>query len=72
MYHKIDGPIIDDAEDLDSVVPMFSLVEYSSNGSEAIGCYGFILKINQLILMLIFLIIMTLILSNIGYIIRKH
>ena len=31
---KIDGTTIDDAEDLDLVMPMYSLIEYSSNYSE--------------------------------------
>ena len=34
---KIDGATIDDAEDLDLVTPMYNLIEYSSNYSEAIG-----------------------------------
>ena len=34
---KIDGTTIDDAEDLDLVMPMYNLVEYSSKYSEAIG-----------------------------------
>ena len=34
---KIDGTTIDDTEDLDLVMPMYNLIEYSSNYSEAIG-----------------------------------
>ena len=34
---KIDGTTIDDAEDLDLVMPMYNLIEYSSNYSETIG-----------------------------------
>ena len=30
----IDGTTIDDAEDLDLVIPMYNLIEYSSNYSE--------------------------------------
>ena len=40
---KIDGTTVDDAEDLDSVVPMYNLIEYSSNYSETIErlwCYS--------------------------------
>ena len=32
---KIDGTTIDDAEDLDLVMPMHNLIEYSSSYSEA-------------------------------------
>ena len=31
---KIDGTTIDDVEDLDLVMPMYNLIEYSSNYSE--------------------------------------
>ena len=34
---KIDGTTIDDAEDLDLVIPMYNLIEYSSNNSETTG-----------------------------------
>ena len=34
---KADGTAIDDAEDLDLVMPVYNLIEYSSNYSEAIG-----------------------------------
>ena len=34
---KIDGTTIDDAEDLDIVMPMYNLIEYSSNYSETTG-----------------------------------
>ena len=34
MYHKIDETTIDDAEDLDLVMPMYNLIKYSSNHSE--------------------------------------
>ena len=36
---KIDGKTIDDAEDLDLVIPMYNLTEYSSNYSETTGSY---------------------------------
>ena len=41
---KIDGTTIDDAEDLDLVMPMYNLIEYSSNYSETIGRLWFYLK----------------------------
>ena len=34
---KIDGTTIDDAEDIDLVMPMYDLIEYSSNYSETKG-----------------------------------
>ena len=34
---KIDGTTINDAENLDLVMPMFNLLEYSSNYSETTG-----------------------------------
>ena len=37
MYHKIDGTTIDDAEDLDLVMPMYNLIGYSSNYFETTG-----------------------------------
>ena len=53
---KIDETTIDDAENLNLVMLMCILIEYSSNYSEITGqeVYGFILKMKQLILMLIF------------------
>ena len=54
---KIDGTTIDDAEDLDLVMPMHNLIEYSSSYSEAtwslviLKQHGFIQKIKQLFLM---------------------
>ena len=50
---KIDGTTKDDAEDLDLVMLMYNLLEYSSNYSDTIGVYKFILKVGKLILMLI-------------------
>ena len=38
---KIDGTTIDDAEDLDLVMPMYNLIEYSSNYSETTGSLWF-------------------------------
>ena len=37
MYQKIDGTTIDDAEDLDLVMPVYNLTEYNSNYSETTG-----------------------------------
>ena len=37
MYHKINGTTINNAEDLDLVMPMYNLIEYDSNNSETIG-----------------------------------
>ena len=34
---KIDGTIINDAEDLDLVMPIYNLIEYSSNYSDTTG-----------------------------------
>ena len=59
---KIDGTTIDDAEDLDLVMPMYNLIEYSSTFSEKQEVYGFIPKMKQLIL----IILKTLIISNLS------
>ena len=49
---KIDGTTIDDAEDLDLVMPMYNLIECNSNYSEITGIlWLFIQKLKQLILM---------------------
>ena len=36
---------IDDAEDLDLVMPIYNLLEFSSNYSEATGCLWFYAKV---------------------------
>ena len=41
---KIDGTRIDDAEDLHLVIPMYNLIEYSSNYSKTTGSLRFHLK----------------------------
>ena len=41
---KIDGATIDDAEDLDLVMPMYNLIEYSSNCLETTGSLWFYSK----------------------------
>ena len=43
---KIDETTIDDAKDLDLVMPMYNLIEYSSDYS---GTYVFVQKMKQLI-----------------------
>ena len=57
---KIDRTTIDDAEDLDFAMPIFNLLEYSSNYSDTTSkvIYGFILKIKQLVLIMILWILM--------------
>ena len=62
---KIDGTTKDDSEDLDFIMPMYSLIEYSSNYSDTIGNLWVILKMKQLILMLILLILIILNFSSI-------
>ena len=41
---KIDGTTIDDAEDLCLVIPMYNLIEYSSNYSKTTGSLWFYSK----------------------------
>ena len=41
---KIDGITIDDAKDLDLVMPMYTLIKYSSNCSETTGSVCFYAK----------------------------
>ena len=41
---KIDGTATDDVEDLDLVMPMYNLIEYSSNYSETTGSLCFFSK----------------------------
>ena len=52
MYHKkIDGTTIDNAENLNLVMPMYNVIEYSSNYSETTEVCAFIQTIKQLISM---------------------
>ena len=44
VSQKFDGTTIDDAKDLDLVMPMYNLIEYSSNYSEATGSLWFYSK----------------------------
>ena len=41
---KVDGATIDDDEDLDLIMPMYNLIEYSSNYSETTGSLWFYSK----------------------------
>ena len=41
---KIDGTTIDDTEDLDLVMPIYNLIQYSSNYSETTGSLWFYSK----------------------------
>ena len=38
---KIDGTTVDDAEDFDLAMPMYNLLEYSSNYSDTTGSLWF-------------------------------
>ena len=48
---KINGVESDNAEDLDVVMPMYNLVEYSKNKKQQV-VYGIIIEMNQVILFL--------------------
>ena len=39
MYKRINGELIDDAVDLDIVMPMYNLLEYSKNYRKTIGSF---------------------------------
>ena len=62
---KIDGTTIDNAEELDLVMPLYNLIEYSSNYSETTGSLQFYSKDETANLMLILLMIIILNLLNI-------
>ena len=51
---KIIGVKIDNAEDLDVVMPMYNLLEYSQNYRKT-RVYGIIIEMNQMILFLLIL-----------------
>ena len=68
---KIDGTTTDDAENLDLVMPIYNVIEYSSNNSEATRCLWLYSKdessnFNNDIALIV------LILSSIRFIIRKY
>ena len=44
MHKEIDGTTVDDAEDLDLVMAMYNLIEYSSNYFETRGSLWFYSK----------------------------
>ena len=46
---KINGIKIDNAEDLDVVMPMYNLSEYSKNYKKQQVVYGIIIEINQIV-----------------------
>ena len=52
---KINGVKIDNEEDLDVVLPMYSLLEYSKNYKKQKVVYGIIIEMNQVILFLLIL-----------------
>ena len=62
---KIDGPTLDDGEDLDLFIPMFNLLEYIRNILTQQVVYGFIQKMKQLTLILILRTMLLLSLSSI-------
>ena len=47
---KINGVKIDNAEDLDVVMPMYNLLKYSKNYRKTTAVYGTIIEINQIVL----------------------
>ena len=61
---KTDETTVDDAENLDLVMPVNNLIEYSSNYLQKQQVYGFPQKMKQLILMQILLMITFINLSN--------
>ena len=61
----IDGATMDDTANLDLVMPINNLMEYSSNSSKITKVYGFILMMKQLILMMILKILTIINLSSI-------
>ena len=52
---KINGRKIDNAEDLDVVIPMYNLLEYSKNYRKTTGVGKLIIEMNQVILFLLIL-----------------
>ena len=58
---KINGLKIDNAEDLDVVMPMYNLLEYSKNYKKQQVVYGIIIEMNQVILFLLILNLLNII-----------
>ena len=52
---KINGIKIDNADDLDVVMPIFNLLKYSKNYKKQQIVYGIIIEMNQVILFLLIL-----------------
>ena len=52
---EINGVNIDNAEDLDVVMPMYNLLEYSKNYKKQQGVCGIMIEMNQVILFLLIL-----------------
>ena len=52
---KINGVKIDNAEDLDVVIPMYNLLKYCKNYRKALEVCGVIIEMNQVILFLLVL-----------------
>ena len=52
---KINDKLIDNAEDLDLVMPMYNLLEYSKNYKKQQEDCGIIIEMNQVILFLLIL-----------------
>ena len=50
---KINGIKIDNAEDLDVVMPMYNLLEYSKNYKKQQVVYGIIIEMNQIVVQMI-------------------
>ena len=50
---KINGIKIDNAEDLDVVIPMYNLLEYSKNYKNQQVVYGIIMEMNQIVVQMI-------------------
>ena len=56
---KINGVKIDNAEDLDVLMPMYNLLEYSKSYKKRQVVYGIIIEMNQVILFLLILILLN-------------
>ena len=56
---KINGVKIDNAEDIDVVMPMHNLLEYSKNYKKQLVVYGIIIEMNQVMLFLLILYLLN-------------
>ena len=52
-FSKVNGIKIDNAEDLDVVMPMYNLLEYSKNYKKQQVVCGIIIEMNQLVAQII-------------------